>query len=73
MMWEFCSKMGRIRHSRETGLRNVNQRKMARAIRRAIGMGLMPSVHKHPEILEREAQARATNNAAQGRYEARRR
>ena len=43
--------MGRIQHSTETGLRPVNQRKMAKAIRRAIGMGLHPSVHKHPELL----------------------
>lgn len=43
--------MGRIKHSRETGLRPVNQRKVAKAIRRAIGMGLHPSVHWHPEIL----------------------
>ncbi len=43
--------MGRIQHSKETGLRPVNQRKMAKAIRRAIGMGLHPSVHKHPEII----------------------
>ena len=45
--------MGRILPARQTGLRNVNQRKLARAIRRAIGMGFMPSVHKHPEILRR--------------------
>lgn len=71
MIEEFCTKMGRIRHSRETGLRNVNQRKMAKAIRRAVGMGLMPSVHKHPEVLEREAQAKASG-AARGGYEGRR-
>ncbi|KAK4122341.1 ribosomal protein S18 [Parathielavia appendiculata] len=50
---EFMTSMGRIKHSSETGLRPVNQRKMAKAIRRAIGMGLHPSVHKHPEILRR--------------------
>ncbi|KAL2020947.1 hypothetical protein VTK56DRAFT_7834 [Thermocarpiscus australiensis] len=48
---EFVTSMGRIKHSSETGLRPVNQRKMAKAIRRAIGMGLHPSVHRHPEIL----------------------
>lgn len=48
---EFITPMGRIKHSLDTGLRPVNQRKMAKAIRRAIGMGLHPSVHKHPEIL----------------------
>lgn len=50
--------MGRIKHRKETGLRAVNQRKIAKAIRRAIGMGLHPSVHKHPEVLEVEAKER---------------
>lgn len=50
--------MGRIKHSSETGLRAVNQRRIARTIRRAIGMGLMPSVHKHPEILQKEQNQR---------------
>jgi small subunit ribosomal protein S18 len=48
---EFMTTMGRIKHSDDTGLRPVNQRKMAKAIRRAVGMGLHPSVHRHPEIL----------------------
>ncbi|KXX79312.1 hypothetical protein MMYC01_203240 [Madurella mycetomatis] len=48
---EFMTVMGRIKHNKETGLRPVNQRKVAKAIRRAIGMGLHPSVHWHPEIL----------------------
>jgi len=47
--------MGRIKHSNETGLRAVNQRRMAKAIRRSIGMGMMPSVHRHPEILQKIA------------------
>lgn len=47
--------MGRIKHSRDTGLNNVNQRRLAKAVRRSVGMGLMPSVHKHPEMLEAEA------------------
>lgn len=51
--------MGRIKHSRDTGLGNVNQRRMAKAVRRSIGMGLMPSVHKHPEMLEAENIAKA--------------
>ncbi|CAK7199144.1 hypothetical protein SEUCBS139899_001816 [Sporothrix eucalyptigena] len=51
MISDFMSGMGRIRHSNETGLRPVNQRRMAKAIRRAIGLGIHPSVHKHPEIL----------------------
>lgn len=50
-MGEYMTDMGRIKHSSETGLRAVNQRRIAKAIRRSIGMGLMPSVHKHPEIL----------------------
>jgi small subunit ribosomal protein S18 len=56
--------MGRIRHRKETGLRPVNQRRIAKAIRRAVGMGLMPSVHKHPEMLEAEATARRRNVAS---------
>ena len=48
---EFMTTMGRIKHSDDTGLRPVNQRKVAKAIRRAVGMGLHPSVHRHPEIL----------------------
>ena len=55
MMSEYMTPMGRIKHRRDTGLRAVNQRKIAKAIRRAVGMGLIPSVHKHPEVLEREA------------------
>lgn len=54
IMSEYMTEMGRIRHSRETGLRPVNQRKIAKAIRRAIGVGLMPSIHRHPELLKRE-------------------
>ncbi|KAI3394696.1 hypothetical protein diail_2443, partial [Diaporthe ilicicola] len=51
IMAEFMTPMGRIKHSRETGLRPVNQRKMAKAIRRSIGLGLHPSTHIHPMIL----------------------
>ena len=58
MMSEYMTSMGRIRHRKDTGLRAVNQRKIAKAIRRAVGMGLMPSVHKHPEILEAEKKVR---------------
>lgn len=50
-MSEYMTDMGRIKHRNETGLRPVNQRRMAKAIRRAVGMGLMPDVHRHPEIL----------------------
>ncbi|KAI5356501.1 Putative ribosomal protein S18 [Septoria linicola] len=55
VMSEYMTDMGRIRHSNETNLRPVNQRRMAKAIRRAIGVGvLMPSTHRHPEILRME-------------------
>lgn len=57
-MSEYMTPMGRIKHRRVTGLRSVNQRKIAKAIRRAIAIGLMPSVHRHPEILAAEAKAR---------------
>lgn len=51
MLSDFVSDTGRILHSKVTHLRPVNQRKMAKAIRRAVALGLMPSVHKHPLIL----------------------
>ena len=54
ILQEFMGPTGRIKHSKETGLRGVNQRKIAKAIRRAVGMGLLGSVHRHPEILEAE-------------------
>ncbi|RPA82392.1 ribosomal protein S18 [Ascobolus immersus RN42] len=47
----FTTQMGRIKHRKETGLRGVNQRRIAKAIRRAVGLGLLPSVHRHPELL----------------------
>ncbi|KAI0974034.1 ribosomal protein S18 [Xylaria arbuscula] len=50
---EFMTPHGRIMRGVETGLSPVNQRKMAKAIRRAIGLGLHPSVHRHPELLMR--------------------
>lgn len=58
LLSEFVSEMGRIRHGRETGLRGVNQRRVARAVRRAVGMGIMPSVHRHPELHEVRVRAR---------------
>jgi small subunit ribosomal protein S18 len=54
IMSEYMTPMGRIKHSNETGLRPANQRRIARAIRRSIGMGIMPSVHRHPEILYKQ-------------------
>ena len=61
VMSEYVTEMGRIRGRSATGLRKVNQRRMAKAVRRAIGVGLMPGVHRHPELLrkEREADVRA--------------
>ena len=63
-MSEYMTSMGRIKHRRETGLRAVNQRKIAKAIRRAVGMGLLPSVHEHPEVLE----AKVKDNAKRSEY-----
>lgn len=54
-MSEYMLTTGRIKNREETGLRPVNQRRIARAIRRTIGLGMMPSVHRHPEILQKEA------------------
>ncbi|RYO96201.1 hypothetical protein DL763_003328 [Monosporascus cannonballus] len=59
---EFMTPHGRIKRSADTGLRPVNQRKMAKAIRRAIGLGLHPSVHQHPEILARDPIRRPAQN-----------
>lgn len=53
-MSEYVTEMGRMKHSRDTGLRPRNQRKMAKAVRRAIGLGLIPSTYRHPEILKTE-------------------
>ncbi|KAF1816200.1 ribosomal protein S18, partial [Eremomyces bilateralis CBS 781.70] len=54
LLAEFTSSMGRIYNSSQTGLRKRNQRKIAKAIRRAIGIGLIPSVHHHPELVLRD-------------------
>lgn len=51
LLSQFVTETGRIKPASETGLRPVNQRRLAKAIRRAIGLGLMPSVYKHPEVL----------------------
>ncbi|DAA78963.1 TPA_exp: putative 37S ribosomal protein S18 [Trichophyton benhamiae CBS 112371] len=51
VMSEYVTETGRIKSARDTGLRRINQRKLSKAIRRAVSMGLMPSVHRHPEIL----------------------
>ncbi|KAF2730771.1 ribosomal protein S18 [Polyplosphaeria fusca] len=58
IMSEYMTEMGRIKHSKDTGLRPVNQRRIAKAIRRAVGLGLMPSVHRHPLVLQKTTPAR---------------
>ncbi|KAF1916135.1 ribosomal protein S18 [Ampelomyces quisqualis] len=58
IMSEYMTETGRIKHSRETGLRPKNQRKIAKAIRRAIGLALMPSVHRHPIVLKKSHPSR---------------
>jgi ribosomal protein S18 len=64
IMSEYVSEMGRIKPGTVTGLRPVNQRRVAKAIRRAIGLGLMPSVHRHPEILVAEERQKAERRAS---------
>jgi small subunit ribosomal protein S18 len=54
LLGQYVTTMGRIMHSRDTGLRPVNQRKIAKAIRRAVGIGFLPSTHKHPEVISRQ-------------------
>ncbi|KAF2819841.1 ribosomal protein S18 [Ophiobolus disseminans] len=58
IMSEYMTETGRIKHSKDTGLRPKNQRKIAKAIRRAIGLGLMPSVHRHPLVLKKSSPMR---------------
>lgn len=50
----FTSSSGQILHSQHTKLRPVNQRRIAKMVRRAQGMGIYPSVHAHPEMLRDE-------------------
>lgn len=54
LMSQFVTETGRIKHNKNTGLKATMQRKMAKAVRRAIGCGLMPSVHRHPEVIARD-------------------
>ena len=54
IMSEYVTDMGKIKHNKDTGLRPRNQRKMAKAVRRAIGLGLIPSVYRHPQVLMNE-------------------
>jgi len=50
---EFMTTAGHLRTSAHTRLRPVNHRRIAKMVRRAIGMGLHPSTHAHPEILRK--------------------
>ncbi|KAI8725343.1 hypothetical protein NCS52_00105100 [Fusarium sp. LHS14.1] len=47
----FTSPSGMINHSQLTRLRPVNQRKVAKMVRRVQGMGIYPTIHAHPEML----------------------
>ncbi|KAH7325882.1 ribosomal protein S18 [Stachybotrys elegans] len=51
LIQDFTTPGGAIQHSKFTNLSPVNQRKVAKMIRRAQGMGLYPSVHDHPELI----------------------
>ncbi|KAH6609571.1 hypothetical protein Trco_002917 [Trichoderma cornu-damae] len=51
LIQEFTSTSGQITHSSGTSLRPVNQRKVAKMIRRVQGMGLYPTIHAHPEMI----------------------
>ncbi|KAK5992307.1 hypothetical protein PT974_05708 [Cladobotryum mycophilum] len=51
LVQEFTSTSGQITHSGGTSLRPVNQRKIAKMIRRVQGMGLYPTIHDHPEMI----------------------
>ncbi|KAL7795943.1 ribosomal protein S18 [Trichoderma ceciliae] len=51
LIQEFTSTSGQITHSSGTSLRPVNQRKIAKMIRRAQGMGIYPTIHAHPEMI----------------------
>ncbi|ATY66246.1 37S ribosomal S18 [Cordyceps militaris] len=51
LIQEFTTSSGQVKHSKETALRPVNQRKVAKMIRRIQGMGLYPTIHDHPELI----------------------
>ncbi|KJZ73167.1 hypothetical protein HIM_07364 [Hirsutella minnesotensis 3608] len=51
LVQDFTNSSGQIIHSRSTSLRPVNQRKIAKMIRRVQGMGIYPSIHDHPEMI----------------------
>ncbi|KAI6784201.1 small subunit ribosomal protein S18 [Emericellopsis cladophorae] len=54
MINEFVNSTNQILPGRINGLRAVNQRRVAKMVRRAIGMGLYPSTHQHPEMFNRK-------------------
>lgn len=51
LVQEFTTSSGQILHSAATRLRPVNQRKVAKMVRRVQGMGLYPTIHDHPEMM----------------------
>ncbi|KAM4057831.1 ribosomal protein [Hirsutella rhossiliensis] len=51
LIQDFTTSSGQVIHSSATGLRPVNQRKIAKMIRRVQGMGIYPSIHDHPEMM----------------------
>ncbi|KAK2603672.1 hypothetical protein QQS21_004145 [Conoideocrella luteorostrata] len=51
LVQEFTTSSGQIIHSAGTSLRPVNQRKIAKMIRRVQGMGIYPTIHDHPEMM----------------------
>ncbi|PHH76043.1 hypothetical protein CDD82_4161 [Ophiocordyceps australis] len=54
LLSQFTSSSGQVLKPELTGLRSVNQRKVAKMIRRAQGMGIYPKIHAHPEMLRQE-------------------
>lgn len=61
---EFITPHGRIKKRSITGLKPKNQRKVAKMVRRAVGLGIHPSVHRHPELLMREGQMSQAQTSA---------
>ena len=47
---EYRLSSGRVMARKKTGLTPKNQRLMAKTIRRAIGIGLIPSSYQHPML-----------------------
>ncbi|KAI9900831.1 hypothetical protein N3K66_005093 [Trichothecium roseum] len=54
LIQSFTRTDGYIAGNHLTSLRPVNQRKVAKMVRRAQGMGIYPTVHAHPEILRNQ-------------------